>query len=222
MRDYLSVSNLGKALLLSVLCTLASVPRIVQGGLDPRFYVPAAFLSLTLVAGSAAAWSACAGMAGLWPDRRRTLCGIGTAMLAALLLWPAALTLDPVVRAALAAPDGGRAMLLQYPDSAAGVAALVLWSASFEMLFFVAAPAAFFARLFNVKWAAIAGPVIVRVLVAYYQLTTGQIVDALPLMLATHAVMIAAACFLFSRFGLAAAAVFAAVADSRLFFMMHP
>lgn len=222
MRKYLSLSNLGKALLLSALCTLMSVPRITEGGLNPRFFIPAAFLSLTLIAGAATAWSACAGMAGLWPDRRRQLRGIGIATLAALLLWPVALKFDPVVRAAFAATNDSRAMLLQYPDSAVGVVALILWSASFELLFFVAAPAAFFARLFNAKWAAIAGPVFVRVFVAHYQLTTGQITDAVPLMLVGHGAMTAAACFLFARFGLAATAVFAAVVDSRLLFLMNP
>ena len=218
MRDYLSVSNLGKALLLSALCTAASVPRIVVGGLNAWFFVPAAFLSLTLVAGVATAWSTCAGMAGLWPDRRRQLCGIGIAILAALLMWPVALKFDPVVRAAFAVRSDPHALLLQYPDSAAGVASLVLWSMSFELLFFVAGSAAFFARLFNLKWAAIAGPVLARVIVAHYQLTTGNITDTIPLILLSTGAMTAASCFLLSRFGLAAAAVFVAVMDSRLFF----
>jgi hypothetical protein len=222
MRDYLSATNLGKALLLSALCTAASVPRIVQGGLDARLFVPAAFLSLTLIAGVATAWSTCAGMAGLWPDRRQQLHGMGIAILAALILWPVALKFDPFVRAAFAARSTPQVLILQYPDSAAGVAALVLWSASFELLFFVAASAAFFARLFNRKWAAIAGPVLARVVVAHYQLTTGGITDAVPLILLSTGIMTAAACFLLSRFGLAAATVFVAVMDSRLFFMMQP
>ena len=222
MREYLSLSNLGKALLLSALCTLASVPRITEGGLNPRFFIPAAFLSLTFIAGAVTAWSTSAGMAGFWPDWRRQLRGIGIALLAALLLWPVALKLDPVVRAAFAAKSDTYTLLLQYPDSVAGVAALVLWAASFELLFFVAAPAAFFARLFNSKWAAVVGPALARVFVAYYQLTAGQITDAVPLILVTYGAMTAASCFLFSRFGLAAAAVFAAVVDSRLFFIMHP
>ncbi len=219
MREYLSLSNLGKALLLSALCTAVSAPRIVQGGFSLWFYVPAAFLSLTLISGAATAWSTSAGMAGLWPAHRKQLVGSAIAITAALLVWPIALKLDPVVLAAFEAGDNPRTALLQYPDSAAGVVALILWGASFELLFFVAASAAFFARLFNLKWAAVVGPAFARIIVAYYQLTTGNITDAVPLILCGAGATTAVACLLFIRFGLVPAILFVATLDARLFFM---
>lgn len=216
MRDLLSESNLRKALGLSALATAASVPRILHGGLNPWFYVPAAFVSLTLIAGMASAWDRRAGLAGLWPDPRRRWGGAVVAALAGLALVPVALKLDPAVRAAFAGGSNPTTLALQYPGSAAGVLALILWSAGFELLFFVAAPAAFFGRLLNRKWIAIAGPVVLRVVVAHHQLVNGNITGAVPLILTATGVFSGIACLLFAQFGLVAPAVFVAIIEARL------
>ena len=218
MREYLSESNLRKALLVSAVCTLASLPRILHGGMNPAFYVPAAFISLTLVAGMATAWDKRGGMAGLWPDRKHQLTGIGLAVLMALILIPIALKTDPAIKAAFESADSPKAVILQYPESPGGVTALILWSVSFEFLLFVAACAAVFARLFNRRWAAIIGPVLIRVAVAHYQLTTGHVTDASALILMEAAIMTAGATILFTHYGIAAPVVFIALLETRLFF----
>jgi len=221
MRDYLSTSNLGKALLLSALCTLASMPRIIQGGFSLWFYIPASFVSLTLIGGAATAWGKCAGMVGFWPDRRKQFRGATLAILAALALWPVALKFDPIVRAAFAAGDDSRALLLQYPDSPTGVASLILWAVGFELLFFIVASAAFFGRLSGRMWLAVVGPALVRVLIAHYQLTAGNITDNVPLILFAAGAMTGASCLLFPNFGIVSTILFVAVLDARLFFMMR-
>ncbi len=219
MRDFFSESNLRRSLVLGAIVAVMSIPRILEGGLDPWFYIPSAFVGLTLVAGIASAWSKCAGMAGLWPEKARWLPGVGVAVLLASVILPLAVALDPMFKDAFVAAGDETAVQLQYPDHPGGVMALVLWAVSFETLFFVAASAAFFGRLFNRKWLAVAGPVALRVCVTYYQLTTGNVTEGELLLLFGVGATTTGACVLFVNFGFPAPAVFVAVLVARLFFI---
>ncbi|MBN1268046.1 MAG: hypothetical protein JXB04_00520 [Kiritimatiellae bacterium] len=217
MREFLSESNLKRAVMLSLPCTLASVPRVMYGQLNPWFFVPAAFLSLTFAAGMATAWGHRAGLTGLWPERQRLVRGLVIATLAALVLTPAALAVDPILESAFAHARDPGMVGLQYPDTAGGVTALLLWAAAFETVFFVAAAAAFFARISGRTWMVIVGPVILRAAVACIQLSGGHVTEAVPLLLAGVAATTALTCVLFARYGLPAASIFIAILSARLF-----
>lgn len=218
MRTYLSMPNFLRALVLGLIATVMSVPRLIQGGLPLGLYIPATLVGMMLVSGAATAWSDRGGMCGMVPAWRRMLVGVGVAVLVSAIATPVVhLWVDPSVRQALQATGNPHAMALRYPATVAGCLAVVLWSASFETLFFQAATVSFFARLTNRQSVAIVLAVALRLCVSLHQMTELGVVDAVPLMLVSTAVMATVACILFARTGLVAAMVLGAGLDLHLF-----
>lgn len=218
MRDYISISNLWKAAIIGGVVTLMSLPRIIQGNMELWLYLPVAFGGMTLSAGAATAWSDRAGMCGLFPDRRRIFAGIGMAVILVSVITPIYFFwLDSVFRNAIVATGDSKLLMLRYPATLGGCVAVVLWSASFETIFFRAAAMSFFARLTGRQWVAVAGAVVLRVFVICKQLPEAGIVDAMPLFIACTVITSAVSCVLFARWGLPGAMVFSAGLNTHLF-----
>ena len=218
MRDYLSLHNFWKALALGSVVTVMAVPRIVQGELDVRLYGPAALAAMTLVGGAVTAWSRHGQMCGAFPDTRRLLVGLGLATLLCVLLLPVyRVWLDPIFRAALEQTGNERLLRLRYPATWHGALALLLWSAGFEALFFVAGSMSFMARLTRCAWISGIGVVALRVLVVSRMITDAGIMDGTWLFLGAAAVSTALSCLLFARTGLPAVMLFAAGLNLHLF-----
>lgn len=218
MRTYLSMPNFLRALVLGLVATVMSVPRLIQGGLPLGLYVPATLVGMMLVSGAATAWSDRGGMCGIFPARRRMLVGVGIAVLVSAMATPVVhLWVDPSVRKALLATGNAQVMALRYPATVGGCLAVILWSASFETLFFQAATVSFFARLTSRQSIAIVLAVALRLCVSLHQMTELGVVDAVPLMLVSTAVMATVACILFARTGLIATMVLGAGLDLHLF-----
>jgi hypothetical protein len=149
-------------------------------------------------------------MNGLFPDRQSTLSGMGAAAVLAVLITPVhVLLLNPLVREALSG-SGNTLLELQYPATFFGCFALLLWSASFEMMFFSAGAMSFLCRLTGHQWVALALCVAFRVWVASQQLqAVGLFATATPF-LATAGLSTACCCFLFAQGGLLPAMAFGA------------
>lgn len=216
MRVYLSERNLLKAAALGAVVTLMSVPRILVAGLNPAFYIPAAFVGMTLVSGAATAWGGYAGMAGVWPRRGlgrnlgfATLAGLALALVSFLLL-------DPVFSQAIAGGGDREFLELQYPVTVGGCAALVLWSAGFETVFFYAAASSFVVRISRRVWTAYVFSAALRLVVTLHQMAGAGITEAEHLFAAGSVVASFITCLLFVRGGLPAAMVFTAVLNLRL------
>jgi len=218
MHTYLSFSNFGRALILATGVTLLSVPRIVQGALPLDLYIPAALIGMILVAGAATAWSREAGMAGLFPHWRLMVTGVGIAVMISLLAVPIQHAwIDPRTKTALAATGNAHLMALRYPGTMGGCVTVMLWSASFETVFFYAATLSFFARLTNRLWVAVALTVALRLFVSMQQMSGTGVFDAIVLMLVATGVVATAACLLFAGTGLIPTMMLAAGLDLHLF-----
>lgn len=218
MRTYLSFENLVKASALSAVATAMAAPRLIEGRLSLAFFIPAAFLALVLVGGAATAWSTSAGMAGLFPERRRLLKGLGVALALALIFLPAALWLDPVLRSALEETGDMQRLALRYPATLRGCLALMLWAAGFETIFSLAAVISFLARLTGSAWAALAGAVLLRLWMTYLQCAGAGLESVMPLFMVSSAILMGVGGLLFVRAGLPAAALFTALLDARHLF----
>lgn len=220
MREYLSESNLRKALLLSAVATAMSAPRILVSGFPFWILLLEAFIGLSFISGTITAWGRRAGMAGVAPEHKKVLKGLGLAVVLAVfaaligILW-----LDPVFYRAYAATGDQRLLQLQYPESPFRILALILWAASFETFFFGAGTMSFLARLFNRQSVAIAGAVTFRLAIACYQLSHAGIVNEFFLFVGSYGVALTVVCWLFARYGLPAAVVFVGLANLRLFFV---
>lgn len=215
MSVYFSEDNLRKALWLSAIVTLMSWPRIVAGGLDPWLFVLAAGVSLTLVAGAATAWGRQGGMVGLFPERRLMARGCGWAVILALLFLPFLYVLDPVLRQGLEQAGDPIRLRLAYPDTVRGCLALILWSAGFETLFFVAATSAFIVRVTGHCGVGIAGALAVRLGVTWQQVGQVGLDDQRAMFLLAAAATLLPAVWIFMRGGLPPAMAFAALLAAR-------
>ena len=219
MRDYLSIGNLWKALLLGAVMTVMSIPRIVQGGMPLGPYVPGAFFAMTLVSGAATAWGGKGGMCGLFPGGRRMWVGFGLAVLLTIVGTPIyCLWLDPVLYAALAATGDVKMLALRYPDAIVGKLSLMLWSGSFQVMFFAVAGMSFLTRLTGRPWISGALVVLFRVAVGLYQISEAGVTDSIPVFLLGSAVATACSCALFARTGLPPVMAFAMGLNLHLFF----
>lgn len=219
MRVYLSESNLRKAAAVAAVVTLMSVPRLVQGGKPLGLYIPATFVSMTLVAGAVTAWGRRAGMKGILTDLSTLRRGCAIALFFALAALPVqVLWLAPLLRNTLASGTNAATAILSYPPTAGGCAALLLWSAGFQVIFLQAAPMAFFTRLTGYPSVACALCVALRTYVAYRQVLLSGLTDGVGLLVLSAAGTVAVGCLLFARFGLVPAMVFAAGLDVHLFF----
>lgn len=219
MRDYLSLPNLHKALLLASVITAMSVGRLVHAGVNLALYIPATFLAMTFVSGAVTAWGRRAGMAGLATDAKTLTPGVGAAVLLALAALPVHyFGSDPILREALASADNPAAVEMSYPSTTSGRFALMLWSAGFQAMFFVAAPMSFFGRLTGRAWVAAGFCIAVRTYVVHLQVGHAGLAEQVPLFLASAVVTTLVACVLFARYGLIPAMIFAAGLDLRVFF----
>jgi len=219
MREYLTQSNLYKALGLGAIVTAMAVPRILHGRMDPMLYVPAAFMAMTLIAGAGTAWGDRGGMCGLFPGRRRTLAGIGIALLVILVLIPVHLLwIDPCLMKAFSRISDPDVVRLRYPTTLGGMMALMLWTAGFETFFFQVGGMSFCARLTGNQWVAVVFVSTFRMLVTNRFLVQYGIVDYVPLFLVGSAVTGALAAVFFARAGLLATMVFAAGLNLHLVF----
>ena len=211
MRDYLSLSNLGKAFLIGGAATALSLPRIVSARFPLETYIPLTFLATTLLAQFAVAWGHKAGLRGMFPAARPMFLGSAIAILLACVLTPIYLrTLDPIFRKALENASDPRLFVLRYPPSLAGKLALTLWSASFEVLFFQAAALAFFARLTGRLWATLLGAVLFRVLVAFLQVSNAGVGAVASPFILSSAAAGCVSCLIYAYAGMPAAMIFAA------------
>jgi hypothetical protein len=210
MRDYVEPSNLVRAGGLSALATVLAVPRMVEGGFSLAFYVPMAWVSLTLAAGAATAWSRRGGMAGLFPGWRRTVLGLAAAVaLLAVIVPLQVFWLDPLFRnAAVAAPESFRRLV--FPASLFSIAALALWSAGFETLFFKGFFLALTARVTGSQWGGVALAVGIRTWVMWRQLSGAGVTEHAGLFLALAAANALAGCIIYVRTGLVPAMAFSA------------
>lgn len=219
MREYLSIGNLWKALLLGSAMTVMSIPRIVQGGMPPGPYVPGALFAMTLVSGAATAWGRKGGMVGILADRRRTCSGLALAVGLVLVVTPLyVLWLDPVLYAALEATRNPSMLELRYPSELGGKLALMLWSASFQLMFFTVSGMSFLTRLTGRALISGAMVVLFRVAVGLYQLSEAGVTQGVPLFLVGAAAVTACSCALFARTGLLPAMTLAMGLNLHLFF----
>lgn len=219
MREYLSVNNLKKSLLLGGMVAVMSTPRIILGGMDPVIFVPAAFFSMTLVAGAAAAWGEKGGMAGLFPGRRRTIAGIIAAVMIALASTPLHyFCLDPLRYAVIKATGNGHMIEMLYPSTLYGCVSLVLWSASFETIFFPAASMSFFSRLTGRMYIALVLTVAMRIFVMSLQVSgTGMDSTTAYLIYSGTAISSLVACLLFALTGLVPTMVYCGLINLHVF-----
>lgn len=219
MRDYLSLQNLWKALLLGTVMALMSIPRIMEAGMPLGLYIPGAVLAMTLVSGAATAWGAKGGMCGLFPEWRRVALGLGIAVLLTAIATPIyALWLDPLLYAALEATGDPKVLALRFPETAAGKFAQMLWSGSFQVMFFAIAGMSFLARLTAGVRTSVAMIVIFRVAVGLYQMSEAGVTESVALFSLGSAVATACSCLLFARTGLIPAMAFAMGLNVHLFF----
>jgi hypothetical protein len=210
MHQYLSQRNLISAVALGFLITIMTIPRLVVWGVPLGLYIPASFLSMTLVSGTATAWGTSAGMCGPFPEQRRQLAGIAIAAALALLALPLfMLCVDPVMVPALSA-TGNEMLLRHYPVTPDGKIALLLWSAGFETMFFHAGAMSLVSRITRRQWVAVTACVALRLFIASHQLAELHIPAANPFLLVVSGVVTTASCLLFARFGLPTAMVFSA------------
>ncbi|MFO7870388.1 MAG: hypothetical protein R6V03_03035 [Kiritimatiellia bacterium] len=220
MREYLSLSNLRRALPVAGAVTMLSIPRILQGNLPVVLYTIAAFLSLILLSGAATAWGRKGGMAGLFPERRRMLFGVMLGAGLAVLVLPLYLAwVDPALHRAVTAAENPEVLRLRYPATTGGRFALVLWTAGFEIMFFQAFLMSFAARLTGRQSIAIACSVALRLYVTHLGLMEAGVSGEYPLFMTSAGVSALACAVLFARFGFPASAVFSAGTSLHVFFI---
>lgn len=169
MKDYLSISNFHRAVRLSAVIVLLSVPRIAARMPDRLLlFTAAAFVSLILACGAATAWERRGGLAGLYPSPGVVVRGIiaalilGIASIAAHRLW-----FDDKLFCIIKDHLPLQVLERYFPRTVAGQAALVLWTASFEATFFYAATVTFWTRILNNATAGIVATVIGRMFIGY-------------------------------------------------------
>lgn len=166
-----------RAFAIGVVVTMMAVPRMMLAGVPLSRYIPASLFSMTLVAGMATAWGHYGGLHGLFPERRRMLTGLMAALCLALLAIPMARRLD-AMRAALSDAGVIEHWVSQPPPAEpVAVAALLLWVAGFETVFFQAGVISYLARLFKNWRPALCGSVILRGVIAYVQMGRDLTVD---------------------------------------------
>lgn len=218
MRRFLSERNLIDAVMLSALVTALSIGRFVHLGTSLPVYIPLTMLCMTFVGGAVSAWGRCAGMPGIVTDKRTLGLGSALAALVALIALPVSVVwTDPRLRAALAKATDPSFLERCFPSILGGKLSLVLWSAGFETLFFIAAPASLVARLTNRRDVAVGVCVLLRAFVVHRQLCAGAIGEPTWLFFTAAMVPAAVGSILFARFGLVPAMVFAACMDAHVF-----
>ena len=218
MREYLSESNLVKAVGLGSIMAVMAAPRILASGMHARLLLPAAMMAMTLTCGAATAWGKSAGMVGVFPKKRRLFLGIGLGLLAAALLMPVKLMyLAPMLKGALIRESSAR-LAMQFPSTAWGCMGAILWVAGFETIFLCAAPMSFWARISNRIWVAIILTCGLKLMVGALTLSDLDLPIA-PMLIGAVTVSCVSS-FLFARWGLPATMAFTGGLNAHLFLMM--
>lgn len=205
MRNYLSMSNLRSAVLMAMVMTPLTAPRILLSGILPVQYIAASFAALTLLAGMVTAWGRSAGMREFLPSWRTSMAGCGVVMLVLGVFLPMQILIfNPTFQAALVQLDRPVIKRLLFPETVMDGMALVLWAVSFEVLFFQGAAMSFFARLTNSLPTAMICSVLLRMYVAYLKLGEIGLSSGTVFILSVVGLSSMAACLIFARFGLPA------------------
>ena len=217
MRNYLDTGNLVLAAAMSAIVTLLSIGRLLQSELPLFTGIVMLFVSMTLVCAAVTAWGRQAGMAGVWTDGRTLRMGLLAALALGLALWPVFLLgFDPRIRGVLGGATDSDLLRLAFPPTTGTRVALILWAASFQTLFLLAAPMSLAARLTGNRYAALGLCLLFRFYVSHRQVVENGLADHMALLLAPSAAIGLIGCLLFARFGLAPAVFFVTVLDVRL------
>lgn len=203
LREFLAVTNLQWALLLSAVVTALSIPRITIAGYGLFPYVPAAWVSMTLICGSVTAWSGVGIMSRLWPARNVLIKGAVAALALGLAFGLAkSFFLDPILEQAMVRHLAFEEMELHFPRDGYGVFALILWVAGFETLFFEGGTMSLWARVTGSVWVATAVTVFMRMGVVLYQMNRIYLGDWLVPILLAYVIAQIVGCQLMARAGL--------------------
>lgn len=223
MKDCLKLPSLAYGGLYSLAVTTLAIPRFQEAGLGAPMpgVLFFCFVVMFPVGVAAVGWQHKAGMVGLLPKAPVVIRGlIWAVVLGCLLLIPAVL-LDQDYRAILERREEYALLLhLQYPDTPYGVLASMLWTAGFDLLFFVVGAMAFFTRLTRSIWVSILLTVLVRMFVSYLRVHGTGLESILLSVLLSSAILIFCKCWLLTRFGLPAPLLLGVLLDSRHFFSL--
>jgi|GEM_PF-1871628 len=221
MRNFVSESNLFKAMGLATVLTIMSAGRLVQAAKPLGLFLPLTFVIMTFVSGAVTAWGRYAGMPGIMTNRRTLMRGAVFAVVLSLLALPVyVFWLDLPLRNTLLSMTRSPIAELSYPSTLTGCFSLVLWSAGFQTMFLEAAPMSLFARLTRRRSIAVALCAAMRTYIAYRQITEAGITNHLPLFIFPALVSTTAGCILFARFGLVPAMLLSAGLDIHVFFLV--
>lgn len=214
MRSYCTVVNLGKSAGLSAAVTMMAVGRLSQGHMPLAAYIPLTFVAMVLVTGAVTAWGTQAGMPGVVTDRGTFLRGALLALALALVSVAAhRLGGNAFLRELLQDPRHALVLELTLPSTLQGQLSLVLWSAGIQVMILMAAPMSLFARITRNRWLALGLCLALRAYVVHQQMVYAGITDGAPWFLTSALLSTATGCFLFARFGLGPAMLFAAAAE---------
>ena len=202
MRALSQIDNLAKAACLSGMVTFMSVPRILTTNL-PWVYIPFSFFVGILICAAVTAWSYTDGLNGLLRSPRETLAATAVVLVIVALALPFQIyVLDPHYRGLLEEAGGGSNLLAQFPQTIMEWVGLALWSAGFQILFFVAAPICYFARLTHRLWLAVALTVLFHLYVMSRQCGTYGLNGSITLLLFFTLITGMISCVFFVRAGL--------------------
>lgn len=218
MRDYLTDSNLVRSAGLSAVLTLMSAGRLLQGDLPFIEYVILTFLVMILISGAVWAWGRSAGMPGIVTDRQTLVTGVAIAVVVSLVMLPIRICwLDRLAHRLLQGAGNQAFVELSYPSSWSGRLALVLWSAGFQVMFLQAAPMSLFTRVTGRPVVAAGLCIALRAYVVYRQMAEAGIMEGAWLFMVPATAGVAVGCFLFARYGLVPAMLFAGGTDLHVF-----
>jgi len=217
MRDYLRVENLCRAFGLAVVVTIMSAPRVLVLGVPPALYIPTTLIAMTIVAGAATAWSRYGALNGLFPRPASAKSAYILAPVLGLTVFPILLfTITPATLETVSSTVPSHLVQSSYPNTFPHCLALILWSAGFELLFFIAAPISLSARLlprFHF-WPGFAAAAALRVLVIILKIPAGTLPHIYLVLLFIYTLTgTAILCRLFTRGGLPPCLIFISLAD---------
>jgi hypothetical protein len=174
---------------MALIVTVMSIGRLLQARVPLAFYIPATWLTMTLVCGTVTAWGTSAGMPGMRPERRILWRGLGIAAAVSMILLPLRYGwIDPLVYDALAGASDTRLSALHFPDTTTGMLSVLLWSAGFQVLSLVVAPVVLTTRLTGRRWVGVLACITFRTYGLHRQLLDAGVTDHAPLFIALAAI----------------------------------
>lgn len=218
MRRLLHTDNLTRGSLIGGAVTLLSLPRMMEAGVPLAFYALAAFILMSIVGTAVCAWGAIDGMCRFRPraDRHPARIWLLALLAGSIGAIVVALWIDPLLREPLTYSQADRALDLRFPSSLRGRLALVAWAASFEALFLLAGPMAFFTRLAGRRQAGIVACVVLRLIVTSRQMDYVGIDGLLPFIAVTSGLEAIVGGWLFVHGGLLSVSLFTLVQQLHL------